>query len=344
MAFFGLLGRGRYERTGFVLYTTAVAAARDPYFYAELGVPDTLDGRFDLVGLHAALLIRRLRALPAPGAAISQAVFDAMFSDMDINIRELGAGDVTVARNVRAMWEAFHGRATAYEAGPGRSGPGGTRSCPGAQHLAWRDRTGRRRPGRSRPGNRSPLGCRAPSRVVRRQIRLPRTGAIMISLELSRPIPADRVGSAPLTVTVEATEAECAAIARRLLVPSVESLQCRWSLRAAPGGVVEAEGSLHARLHQECVVSLDPFPAEIVEEFAVRFVPEGQESEDADDPDEPDELPIEGNTLELGEATVEQLALALDPYPRKPGAELPDGMAGEVDTPFSALAKLRKPD
>ena len=116
MAFFGLLGRGRYERTGFVLYSASVAAARDPFFYADLGVPDTLDGRFDLVGLHAALLIRRLRALPPPGAAIAQAVFDAMFSDMDINLRELGVGDRTVARNVRAMWEAFHGRATAYEA------------------------------------------------------------------------------------------------------------------------------------------------------------------------------------------------------------------------------------
>ena len=166
----------------------------------------------------------------------------------------------------------------------------------------------------------------------------------MSELELSRPIPADRVGSATLTVTVEATAAECAAIAARLLVPSVESLKCRWSLRAAPRGVVEAEGSLHARLHQECVVSLDSFPVEVVEEFAVRFVTEGQENEDADDPDEPDELPIDGNTLELGEATVEQLALALDPYPRKPGAVLPDGLAGDTDTPFSALAKLRKPD
>jgi cytochrome b pre-mRNA-processing protein 3 len=116
MAFFGLLGRGRYERIGFELYTASVTAARNPYFYAELGVPDTMDGRFDLVGLHAAMVIRHLRSFPPPGAAIAQAVFDAMFSDMDMNLRELGAGDVTIARNVRAMWEAFHGRATVYEA------------------------------------------------------------------------------------------------------------------------------------------------------------------------------------------------------------------------------------
>ena len=116
MAFFGLFGRSRYERIGFMLYHAAVSAARDPLFYTNLGVPDTLDGRFDMVALHVCVLIRRLRSLPAPGATIAQAIFDAMFSDMDISLRELGVGDMTVARNVRAMWEAFHGRAMAYEA------------------------------------------------------------------------------------------------------------------------------------------------------------------------------------------------------------------------------------
>ena len=165
----------------------------------------------------------------------------------------------------------------------------------------------------------------------------------MTPLELSRPIPADRVGASGLTVAVEATADECAAIASRLLVPSVEAVRCNWSLRPAPGGAVEAEGSLRARLHQECVVSLDAFATEVVEEFAVRFVPAGTESDDADDPDEPDELLIQDGTLELGEATVEQLALALDPYPRKPGAVLPEDAADPPDNPFDALARLRKP-
>jgi cytochrome b pre-mRNA-processing protein 3 len=110
---FGLLGRGRTERSGYELYGEAVRAARTPFFYADLGVPDTLDGRFDLVGLHAFLLIRRLSAEPR-GLAVSQAVFDAMFSDMDVNLREMGVGDLSVGKKVRAMWEAFHGRAHAY--------------------------------------------------------------------------------------------------------------------------------------------------------------------------------------------------------------------------------------
>lgn len=116
MAFLGLLRHSRHERVGFQLYGAAVAAARAPMFYEELGVPDTLDGRFDLVGVHVALLIRALRRLPAPGPALAQAVFDAMFSDMDVNLRELGVGDLSVGKRVRAMWEAFHGRANAYEA------------------------------------------------------------------------------------------------------------------------------------------------------------------------------------------------------------------------------------
>ncbi len=113
---FGLLRRNRHERAGFMLYNAAVIAARDPYFYRELGVPDTLDGRFDLVGLHACLLIHRLRLMAPPGPALAQAVFDAMFSDMDVNLRELGVSDLSVGKRVKTMWEAFHGRAAVYEA------------------------------------------------------------------------------------------------------------------------------------------------------------------------------------------------------------------------------------
>lgn len=112
---FGLFGK-THERAGFALYTTAVQAAREPWFYQEAGVPDTLDGRFDMVGVYVALVIRRLRSLPPPGAALAQAVFDAMFSDMDAHLRELGVSDMRVARGVKAMWEAFNGRAAAYQA------------------------------------------------------------------------------------------------------------------------------------------------------------------------------------------------------------------------------------
>ncbi len=104
------------ERPGFLLYGAAVAAARDPLFHTRFGVADTLDGRFDLASLHVALLIRRLRHDADPrGAPLAQAVFDAMFSDMDVNLREMGVGDLSVGKKMRKRWEAFHGRALAYE-------------------------------------------------------------------------------------------------------------------------------------------------------------------------------------------------------------------------------------
>ena len=112
-----LFRRKPFEREGYELYGAAVAAAREPAYYLDYAVADTLQGRFDLVGLHVALLIRRLRHDPAPaGQNLAQAVFDAMFNDMDVNLREMGVGDMSISKRVKRMWEAFHGRAQAYEA------------------------------------------------------------------------------------------------------------------------------------------------------------------------------------------------------------------------------------
>ena len=108
--------RDTQERAAFELYGAAVAAARDPFLYATLGVPDTLDGRFDAIVLYVYLIVRRLDAEPDHGPALAQAVFDAMFLDMDINLREMGVGDLSVGKRNRAMWEAFHGRCAAYAA------------------------------------------------------------------------------------------------------------------------------------------------------------------------------------------------------------------------------------
>lgn len=116
MGLLAMFRRRPHERAGFELYGTAVGAARAPVLFTTLGVPDTVEGRFDLVSLHVALLIRRLRTDPdGRGPALAQAVFDAMFSDMDVNLREMGVGDLAVGKRVRRMWEAFHGRALAYE-------------------------------------------------------------------------------------------------------------------------------------------------------------------------------------------------------------------------------------
>lgn len=117
MGILGMFRRRPHERAGFELYGAAVGAARNPALFLALGVPDTVEGRFDLVSLHVALVIRRLRTDSDPrGPALAQAVFDAMFADMDLNLREMGVGDLSVGKKVREAWEAFHGRALAFEA------------------------------------------------------------------------------------------------------------------------------------------------------------------------------------------------------------------------------------
>lgn len=97
------------------LYAAIVTQARRPGFYLHCGVPDTVDGRFDMIALHAVLVIRRLNAVPE--AALAQALFDALFADMDQNLRQMGVGDIGVGHRVKAMARAFYGRAAAYEAG-----------------------------------------------------------------------------------------------------------------------------------------------------------------------------------------------------------------------------------
>jgi cytochrome b pre-mRNA-processing protein 3 len=117
MGLLGLFTRKPHERAGFALYGVAVGAARRPVYFEALGVPDTLDGRFDLVSLYAAILVCRISRDADPRAkALAQAVFDAMFADMDVNLREMGVGDLSVGKRVKRMWEAFHGRALAYDA------------------------------------------------------------------------------------------------------------------------------------------------------------------------------------------------------------------------------------
>lgn len=100
------------------IYVALVNQARRPDFYAPGGVADSVDGRFELILLHATLIIRRLNAAAHPdGKVLAQAVFDALFADMDRNLRDMGIADIRVGRRVKNLATAFYGRAKAYEEG-----------------------------------------------------------------------------------------------------------------------------------------------------------------------------------------------------------------------------------
>ena len=97
------------------IYGMIVTQAREPLFYRDLGVPDTVNGRFDLLVLHLWMVLRRLKSLESGGAGVSQVLFDHFCDDMDANLREMGVGDLTVPKRMQAFGEAFYGRSAAYD-------------------------------------------------------------------------------------------------------------------------------------------------------------------------------------------------------------------------------------
>jgi cytochrome b pre-mRNA-processing protein 3 len=108
-----LFGRRRWEDQSYALYTAIVVQARRTEFYQDCAVADSVDGRFDLLTLHAYLVLRRLGR---DAAELGQALFDLMFADLDQNLREMGVTDMGMAPKVKKMVKAFYGRVAAYDA------------------------------------------------------------------------------------------------------------------------------------------------------------------------------------------------------------------------------------
>lgn len=98
------------------LYGVIVAQSRRADFYTDFGVPDTLEGRFEMLLLHTVLACRRLKDGDETERAMSQEIFDTFAADMDRTLRELGVGDLSVPKKMKKIGEAFYGRAAAYDA------------------------------------------------------------------------------------------------------------------------------------------------------------------------------------------------------------------------------------
>jgi hypothetical protein len=155
--------------------------------------------------------------------------------------------------------------------------------------------------------------------------------------EFSRPLEVTSVSPEGRVVEVVANAEERARLAARFELPAIDSLRCRFTLRPLAGGGLGAEGALAAKVFQACVVSNEVFAADVAETFALRFVPLAVLTAEIA-VDGPDDIPIVGSTVDLGEAAAEQLALALDPYPRRP--DLPESLEAEEasrTSPFAAL-------
>jgi len=98
------------------LYDALAGQARLPVFYAGLGVPDSIDGRFEMLCVHAHAVFHRLRGRGAQAEQLAQATYDAMFAGLDGALREMGVADLGVGRRIKIMTEALNGRIQAYDA------------------------------------------------------------------------------------------------------------------------------------------------------------------------------------------------------------------------------------
>jgi cytochrome b pre-mRNA-processing protein 3 len=111
---FGLFRGNASRKLVSRLFGEIVEAARDPLLFTDYGIEDTFDGRFESLVLHAALVLRRLDGLPSAGPEIAQDLVDMLFRQFDIALREIGISDTRVPKKMKALAEAYAGRAKAY--------------------------------------------------------------------------------------------------------------------------------------------------------------------------------------------------------------------------------------
>lgn len=163
--------------------------------------------------------------------------------------------------------------------------------------------------------------------------------------EFSRPVRVDTIGEGTRTETVEAGEAERAALAERFGLIAIDRLAGSFTLRRATGGIL-VSGRVTAAATQGCSITGEPLPATVDEATELRFVDDLAGGEEVELDDEAiDVLPLEGAAIDLGEIAAETLVLALDPFPRGPNAEAALKEAGVISEseagPFGALAGLK---
>lgn len=171
-----------------------------------------------------------------------------------------------------------------------------------------------------------------------------RSAAARPAVEFSRPVDTARLARDEVVEEIAATPAERAALARRFDLLDLARLDARIRLRRLPGGMFRLTADLEAEVTQTCVVTLEPVTSRVAERFTLLFGTVADAGEVELDGDSETVEPLEDGVIDLGETVAQQLSLALDPYPRAPGAAGPGEteVADRAASPFAALARLRK--
>ena len=357
------------------LYGMIVAQARSPEFYRDYGVPDTVNGRFEMIALHAVLFLARLEQEAPAVRRLGQGVFDLFCREMDASMREMGVGDLAVPRKMRRIGAAFYERQREYRDALATADNGSLEAALARNVLgAAAPSDAGRAAGALRPRGRADAG-RAGCRGVRAlRASLPRSGdgrdprrgmTAMARAHGNSDIPEpDRTGtgslwSAPLAlgdvpetgrrIDLIADATVRAAIAKFAGLRDLPRLEAAFDVTQRGHGGLRVTGHVRASVGQDCVVTLEPVENEIDEPVDLAFAPAdaavagGPGGERTETPDDDAPEPLVGGTIDLGAIATEFLLLAIDPYPRKPGAVFQAPPAGTVAAkPFAALAVLKK--
>jgi uncharacterized metal-binding protein YceD (DUF177 family) len=161
--------------------------------------------------------------------------------------------------------------------------------------------------------------------------------------EFARPVDVNRLRAGEGVYDIVASPEERAALARRFDLLALDRLEAQVRLERLAGGLLRLAAALLAEVVQACVATLEPVRAQIDERFTLLYrsgVTAGEKAVVLSGAEEPVE-PLSGDTLDSGEAVAQQLSLALDPYPRAPGAT-PAAPADTLNSPFAALAKWKE--
>lgn len=163
--------------------------------------------------------------------------------------------------------------------------------------------------------------------------------------EFSRPVDIDRLPADEAVFDIAAASSEREALARRFGLLRLDRLEAQIRLKRLAGGLLRLSATLSAAVVQSCVVTLEPVPSSVGDRFTLIYGPAGGTQGEVTLGGEEELVePLPGGFLDIGEAAAQQLSLALDPYPRAPGAELAESptQGGEKLSPFAALAKWQK--
>ncbi|MEQ8389489.1 MAG: YceD family protein [Thalassospira sp.] len=179
--------------------------------------------------------------------------------------------------------------------------------------------------------------------------------------EFSRIVKTDEQVSRKERLTIEASEKERAALAKRFELVSIDSLKAELTIKISSNGEVTVHGLMSAQITQNCVTTLEPVPEAVEDTVDVLFSPHVSEDDLPSNPDDLENLseeelmallnqpePLVDNKIDVGEVVAQFLAVAMDPYPRQEGAELPKLVMAEEEAeeerpnPFAQLAGLKE--